>query len=70
MRYIKKHNDGTLWAKGELNDGIMHGYWEWYRKDGSKMRSGYFDNGRQVGKWATYDKNGAIVKVTNMDKKK
>jgi antitoxin component YwqK of YwqJK toxin-antitoxin module len=42
----------------------MEGYWEWFRKDGSRMRSGYFEKGKQVGEWITYDKNGKTVKRT------
>jgi len=44
----------------------MHGYWEWFRKDGVIMRSGKFDNGKQIGEWTTYDKQGKVYKVTNM----
>ena len=47
-------------------DGQMTGYWEWFRKDGSKMRSGTFVNGEQVGEWTTFDKTGRVVKVTTM----
>jgi antitoxin component YwqK of YwqJK toxin-antitoxin module len=50
-------------------NGVMTGYWEWFRKDGTKMRSGYFENGDQVGQWTTYDKNGKVVKVTTMKAK-
>jgi antitoxin component YwqK of YwqJK toxin-antitoxin module len=50
--------------------GECDGYWEWFRKDGTKMRSGYFRLGKQVGEWTTYDKKGKAVKVTNFDKKK
>lgn len=60
------HKDGSLWARGELVDGDMTGYWEWYRKDGSLMRSGYFDRGVQVGEWTTYDRKGRVVRVTQM----
>lgn len=60
------HKDGSLWARGELRDGVMTGYWEWFRKDGTLMRSGTFDRGVQVGEWATYDRKGHIVKVTQM----
>jgi antitoxin component YwqK of YwqJK toxin-antitoxin module len=63
---IKRHNDGSLWAKGTAVDGVLDGYWEWFRKDGSKMRSGYFQDGKQTGKWTTHDKNGVIVKVTDL----
>ncbi len=59
------HADGTIWAKGDIVNGQMDGYWEWYRKDGSKMRSGYFKEGKQTGEWISYDKTGQVYKVTN-----
>jgi antitoxin component YwqK of YwqJK toxin-antitoxin module len=53
---IDRHKDGSIKAKGHMKDGELEGYWEWFRKDGTKMRSGYFENGRQVGgEWTTYD---------------
>ena len=64
MKYVKNHKDGTVWAKGEMEDGVMEGYWEWYRVDGTKMRSGYFKKGKQTGEWITYDKKGKIFKKT------
>jgi antitoxin component YwqK of YwqJK toxin-antitoxin module len=64
-KYVKYHNDGTIWAKGTTVGGVLEGYWEWFRKDGSKMRSGYFTHGKQSGKWTTYRKNGDVVKVTD-----
>ena len=63
---IKYHRDGSLWAKGQILDGVLTGYWEWFRKDGTKMRSGTFDKGQQVGEWTTYDKHGRVYKVTNV----
>ena len=66
MKYIKYHKDGTLWAKGTTVNGVMTGYWEWFRKDGSKMRSGHFTKGKQSGEWVTYDNKGKVVKVTQM----
>lgn len=62
------HKDGSLWAKGAMLEGQMHGYWEWFRKDGTLMRSGYFELGKQVGEWTTYDKTGHVYKVTQMTK--
>ncbi len=62
--YTVYHKDGSLWAKGFVRGEQMGGYWEWFRKDGTKMRSGHFDNGKQVGKWITYDKKGKVYKVT------
>ena len=52
-----------------MRDGKPTGYWEWYRKDGTRMRSGYFENGEQVGEWTTYDKNGRVYKVTTIKAK-
>jgi len=43
---------------------VFTGYWEWFRKDGTKLRSGHFENGEQTGEWTTYDKNGKVYKVT------
>jgi len=64
-KYVKYHNDGTVWAKGTTVGGVPEGFWVWFRKDGSKMRSGYFTHGKQSGKWTTYRKNGDVVKVTD-----
>jgi hypothetical protein len=67
---IKKHTvyhkDGTLWATGSMQGGQLEGYWEWFRRDGTKMRSGYFRNGVQVGEWTTYDGHGRVYKVTEI----
>lgn len=65
-QYIKYHKDGSIWAKGDMVNGQMDGYWEWFRKDGSRMRSGYFKSSKQVGEWVTYDQSGEVYKVTNM----
>ena len=67
-KYLKYHNDGSIWAKGTLEDGMLEGYYQWFRKDGSKMRSGYFKNGKQTGKWTTYDKKGKVYKVTDFSR--
>lgn len=63
--YVKYHKDGSIWAKGQKQGGVMMGYWEWFRKDGTKLRSGTFENGVQVGEWTTYDRNGNVYKVTH-----
>jgi len=68
--HIEYHKDGSIWGKGQKLDGELHGYWEWFRKDGTKMRSGHFDRGEKVGEWTTYDKNGEVYKVTTIKPKK
>ena len=65
-KYVKYHNDGTIWAKGTMIDDQPDGYWEWFRKTGVIMRTGYFDKGKQVGEWTTYDAKGKVYKVTKM----
>jgi antitoxin component YwqK of YwqJK toxin-antitoxin module len=67
---IVRHKDGSLWAKGQSIDGVQVGYWEWFRKDGTKLRSGHFDNGQQTGEWTTYDRAGKVYKVTTIKPKK
>jgi hypothetical protein len=64
------HKDGSVWAQGQTLDGVAVGYWEWFRKDGTKLRSGTFDEaGNQTGEWTTYDRQGAVHKVTDMSGK-
>jgi hypothetical protein len=67
--HLLYHKDGTVWAKGRKREGVATGYWEWFRKDGTRMRSGYFTNGDQSGDWTTYDAQGRAVKVTPMKAK-
>lgn len=67
--HVVHHRDGSVWAKGRLAGKVMVGYWEWFRKDGTRMRSGTFENGEQVGEWTTYDRAGKVVKVTTMKRK-
>jgi len=67
--FIKYHNDGTVWAKGQTIKDVPTGYWEWFRKTGTKMRSGSFENGEQIGRWTTYDKDGKVFKVTTIKPK-
>jgi len=63
-KHIVYHKDGTIWAKGSKIDDNLDGYWEWFRKDGTKMRSGYFKNGEKIGEWITYDQKGNPYKTT------
>lgn len=63
---VKLHKDGSIWATGQNLGGEMHGYWEWFRLDGTIMRSGSFDRGRQIGEWITYDAVGRPHKRTRM----
>ena len=64
-KHIYYHRDGTIYGQGFILNGKAHGYWEWFRKTGSKMRSGYFDKGKQTGKLTTYNNKGKVVKITS-----
>ena len=64
-QHIVYHKDGSIWAKGKMVNGACEGYWEWFRKDGTKLRSGHFKKGKQIGEWITYDKKGKKYKVTS-----
>ena len=66
-KHIQYHKNGSIWGKGSIRNGQLHGYWEWFRKDGTKMRSGYFDCGKRVGEWITYSKKGRPYKTTVVD---
>jgi hypothetical protein len=46
--HVHYHKNGTVWAKGQIVDGVMTGHGEWFRKDGSIMRAGYLEYGEQV----------------------
>ena len=59
------YDNGLPRFKGEHKNGAMHGFWEFFRKDGSLMRSGRFDNGKQVGVWTTYTRDGEPHKETD-----
>ena len=64
--HVEYHKDGSVWAKGTKLDGELHGYWEWFRKDGTRLRSGHFDRGEKTGEWTTYHSRGDVYKVTRI----
>ena len=59
------YQNGNPRYKGKLKNSKMHGYWEFFRKDGTLMRSGSFHLGNQVGVWTTYDQTGHPHKETD-----
>ncbi len=52
--FMEFYDNGFLKAKGKYREGEMHGYWEFFRRDGSIMRSGKLSHGEPVGEWTTY----------------
>ena len=59
------YQNGNPRYEGKLKDSKMHGYWEFFRKDGTLMRSGSFDLGNQIGIWTTYDQAGHPYQETD-----
>jgi antitoxin component YwqK of YwqJK toxin-antitoxin module len=59
------YDNGNPRYKGKYKDSKMHGYWEFFRKDGTLMRSGSFDLDKRVGVWTTYDQSGHPHKETD-----
>jgi antitoxin component YwqK of YwqJK toxin-antitoxin module len=66
--HVEYHKSGTVRARGQTLNGQLTGYWEWFRKDGTRLR--HFEGGKQVGEWTTYDATGAVYKVTKMKVKR
>ncbi len=58
------YDNGFVKMSGKVRNDQMHGYWEWFRRDGSIMRSGSFKAGAQTGEWTTYGRDGVPVKTT------
>jgi uncharacterized protein YdhG (YjbR/CyaY superfamily) len=52
--FLEFYDNGYLKSKGKYLEGEMHGYWEFYRRDGSIMRSGKLSHDQPVGEWITY----------------
>ncbi|TFD61383.1 hypothetical protein E3T39_04785 [Cryobacterium suzukii] len=64
--HTERYADGGIKATGHRVNGELEGYWEWFRKDGSKMRSGYFSHSVQVGEWITYNRSSEPHKTTQL----
>ena len=43
------YDDGTVKAEGPVKDGLLHGTWSWYRRDGSLLRTDRYRMGEPVG---------------------
>ena len=56
-QYLSFYDNGFLKSKGKYKDGQMHGYWHFYRKDGSLMREGKLNMGEPQGEWITHPRD-------------
>ncbi|MCW3782130.1 toxin-antitoxin system YwqK family antitoxin [Defluviimonas salinarum] len=59
-----RRDDGSLTARGFMEDGEQTGYWEWYRRDGTLLRSGYFEAGRPIGSLTEHDEAGRVQRAS------
>ena len=48
------YDNGLPRFKGEYLNSEMHGFWEFFRKDGSLMREGRLNLGMPEGEWVTH----------------
>ena len=51
-------DNGYTEYTGAVREGVLHGTWRWFRRDGTIKRSGSFKHGEAVGEWVTYDASG------------
>lgn len=56
--FLEYYDNGHLKQRGKYLDGLMHGAWSWWRKDGSLMRTGSFNRGEKTGEWVTHTRGG------------
>ena len=56
--------DGSVRARGPSVDGLLQGYREWWREDGTRLRSGHVERGEPVGEWIRYDRAGEVHTTT------
>jgi uncharacterized protein YdhG (YjbR/CyaY superfamily) len=64
---LSYYDSAHLKSRGKVQNGEMHGLWEFWRKDGTLMRTGEFKIGIQVGTWWTHDSSGAKYKATQFN---
>ena len=59
--------NGKLKSKGRMNEGLEHGSWIRYYKDGVQESSGEFYLGTQIGDWTWWHKNGKLKEESHFD---
>lgn len=59
--YVKKYSNGKIQVKVPLKDGMKHGIYRAYYKNGELFFKGRFKKDQRVGKWKKYDMEGKKV---------
>ena len=59
--YVKKFANGKIQVKVPLKDGMKHGIYRAYYKNGELHFKGRFKKDKRVGKWRKYDTNGKRI---------
>jgi antitoxin component YwqK of YwqJK toxin-antitoxin module len=60
--YIKYHNNGNVWIKGQKNSkGQLEGIWEYFYEDGNILLRIQYKEGEKDGIQTFYDEQGNIT---------
>lgn len=57
--FLEFYDNGFLKAKGRYREDLMHGHWQFFRRDGSLMREGKLAAGQPVGEWKTHTRDSS-----------
>ncbi len=60
-RFAKSYSNGSIRFEVELKDGLKHGRYREYYKDGTEKITGRFKKDEQVGTWKYYNSQGKPV---------
>lgn len=60
-RFTKRYSNGSIRFEVELKDGLKHGRYREYYKDGTEKITGRFKKDEQVGTWKYHDAQGKPV---------
>ena len=60
FRQVYYHKDGSP-GRGILVNGEQEGYWEWYRREGTRLRPGYLVLGAGLTKWGQLETTLTIL---------
>ena len=58
--WVKYHDNGQLWSKGEYKNGKKEGSWVLYWDNGQLHDTGEYKNGKKEGPWVAYWSNGGL----------
>ncbi len=67
-KVIYYFEDGTVRETGYFRNGMNHGVWMTFNREGVLVGEGYYNENRKEGKWRFWNENGLVVaEVEYMD---